>query len=103
MESEANAKLVVVQCSLNHCFFQLQEHFADMFRRYSAPIIALDLVKQHEKRPRESMVGGAFRQAVEVVNESIPLEHKVRYIALDYSRITSIAKGKNKGGKDIGG
>ena len=73
-----------------------------MFRRYSSPIIALDLVKQHEKRARESMVGREFRQAIEVVNESIPLEHKVRYIALDYSRITSIAKGKNKGGKAIG-
>jgi hypothetical protein len=80
----------------------MQEHVADLFRRYSAPIIALDLVKQHEKRPRESMVGREFRLAVEVVNESIPVEHKVRYIALDYSRITSIAKGKNKGGKGIG-
>lgn len=79
-----------------------QEHFADLFRRYSAPVIALDLVKQHEKRPRESMVGSMFRQAVEVVNESIPVEHKIRYIALDYSRITSIAKGKNKGGKGVG-
>lgn len=74
-----------------------------MFRRYSSPIIALDLVKQHEKRARESLVGGEFRRAVEVVNESIPLQHKIRYIALDYSRITSIAKGKSKGGKDIGG
>ena len=80
----------------------LQEHIADMFRRYSSPIIALDLVKQHEKRPRESMVGSLFRQAVEVVNESIPAQHKVRYIALDYSRITSIAKGKNKGSKGLG-
>jgi hypothetical protein len=54
-----------------------QEHIADLFRRYSAPIIALDLVKQHEKRPRESMVGSMYRQAIEVVNESLPVEHKV--------------------------
>lgn len=79
-----------------------QEHVADLFRRYSAPIIALDLVKQHEKRPRESLVGGMFRQAIEVVNESLPVAHKVRYIALDYSRITSIAKGKSKGSKGVG-
>ena len=69
-----------------------------MFRRYSSPIICLDLVKQHEKRARESMVGKEFRQAVEVLNESIALQHKVRYIALDYSRITSIGK-KSKAGK----
>ncbi len=72
-----------------------QEHFSDMFRRYSSPVIVLDLVKQHEKRPRESIIGREFRQAIEVLNESIGIdEHKIRYIALDYSRITSISKGK---------
>jgi len=55
-----------------------QEHIADLFRRYSSPIIALDLVKQQEKRPRESLVGSEFRNAVEVVNESIASPHKVR-------------------------
>jgi hypothetical protein len=65
-----------------------------MFRRYGAPIIVLDLVKQHEKRPRESIVGREFRQAIEVLNESITVENKIRYIALDYSKITSISKGK---------
>ncbi|KAJ1442963.1 SacI homology domain-containing protein [Ochromonadaceae sp. CCMP2298] len=78
---------------------ETEEHIADLFRRYSAPIIALDLVKQHERRARESIVGREFRQAVAVVNESIVPEHQVRYIALDYSRITSIAKGKARGGK----
>jgi hypothetical protein len=70
----------------------------DMFRRYSAPIICLDLVKQHEKRARESLVGKEFRQAVEVLNESICSDKKIRYIALDYSRITSLGK-KSRGGK----
>ena len=32
-----------------------QEHFADLVRRYSLPIIVLDLVKQHERRRRESI------------------------------------------------
>jgi hypothetical protein len=36
-------------------------------------------VKQQEKRPRESLVGSEFRNAVEVVNESIASPHKVRY------------------------
>jgi hypothetical protein len=38
-------------------------------------------VKQHEKRPRESMVGSMYRQAIEVVNESLPVEHKVGIFA----------------------
>lgn len=57
----------------------------------------LDLVKQYEKRPRESLVGKEFKSAVEVLNECIDPEHKIRYIALDYSKITSISKGKHKG------
>lgn len=36
------------------------------------------------------------RQAIEVLNESIPVEHKIRYIGMDYSKITSISKLKNK-------
>lgn len=75
-------------------YLATQEHFTDMFRRYGAPLIVLDLVKQHEKRPRESIVGREFRQAIEVLNESILSEHKIRYIALDYSKITTISKGK---------
>lgn len=75
-------------------YLATQEHFADLFRRYGSPLIVLDLVKQHEKRPRESIVGREFRQAVEVLNESIPLDKRIRYIALDYSKITSISKGK---------
>lgn len=71
-----------------------QEHFADLFRRYGSPLIVLDLVKQHEKRARESIVGREFRSAIEVLNESIVVEHKIRYVALDYSKITSISKGK---------
>jgi hypothetical protein len=99
-------------------------------------------VKQQEKRPRESLVGSEFRNAVEVVNESIASPHKVRYstycgtmflcsflpvclpvetdsinnkvvvlivtllgryIALDYSKITSFSKGKAKAGKQVSG
>jgi hypothetical protein len=76
-------------------YLATQEHFADMFRRYSSPVIVLDLVKQHEKRPRESIIGREFRQAIEVLNEGIGVDqHKIRYLALDYSRITSISKGK---------
>jgi hypothetical protein len=80
-------------------YLATEEHFSDLISRYSTPIIVLDLVKQQEKRPRESIVGREFRQAVEVLNESIEEEHKIRYIALDYSKITSISKGKHKKGE----
>lgn len=60
--------------------------------RYGAPIVALDLVKQSEKRKRESIIGKEFRDAVEVINSTISDEKKIRYIALDFSRMSRAAK-----------
>lgn len=41
-------------------FCATQEHFADLFVRYGSPIIVLDLVKQVEKKQRESLIGAHF-------------------------------------------
>ena len=74
-----------------------------MFRRYDAPVIVLDLVKQWERRPRESIVGREFRHAVEELNFSMPLEMQIRYYALDYTRAS---KSKGQGlaqGQGLGG
>ena len=54
-----------------------EKHFADLFTRYSSPICVLNLVKQREKRPRESVVGQDFSRAVEYINGTLPWEHKV--------------------------
>ncbi|RYY81330.1 hypothetical protein EON63_15650 [archaeon] len=47
-------------------YLATQEHFTDMFRRYGAPVIVLDLVKQVEKKGRESIVGREYRTSIEV-------------------------------------
>lgn len=62
-----------------------QSHFEDLIKRYSSPILVLDLVKQSEKREREVRVGNEFRHAVDYINQTIDDEHKIRYCALDYS------------------
>jgi hypothetical protein len=61
-------------------------------KRYSAPIIVLDLVKQLERRPREMIVGKEFLDAVVIINESLPPESKIRYSALDFSRMSKAKK-----------
>jgi hypothetical protein len=73
-----------------------KEHFADLFRRYSAPVVVLDLVKQLERKPRESIVSREFRDLIDELNNSIPLNEQIRYCALDYSRITKSNKSANK-------
>lgn len=45
-------------------------------------------MKQTEKREREVIVGSEFRNAVEFINSAMPKRHRIRYIALDYSRIS---------------
>lgn len=57
-------------------------------KRYSSPIIVLDLVKQSEKREREVRVGNEFRHAIDYINTNIDPSHKIRYCALDYSHIS---------------
>jgi phosphatidylinositol 3,5-bisphosphate 5-phosphatase len=63
-------------------------HFADLFRRYSSPILVTDLVKQSEKREREVRVGNEYRAAVDFINSSIDDKNKIQYCALDYSHIS---------------
>jgi hypothetical protein len=65
-----------------------QLHFGDLMKRYSSPIVVLDLVKQSEKREREVRVGNEFRHAIDSINNTIDDAHKIRYRALDHSHIS---------------
>jgi hypothetical protein len=65
-----------------------QAHFEDLLKRYSSPIIVVDLVKQSEKREREVIVGNEFRNAIDYINQHIEDGHKILYCALDYSHIS---------------
>lgn len=65
-----------------------QKHFADLFSRYGSPIVALNLIKQSEKKEREVIVGNEYMNAIEYLNSFMPPKHRVRYVALDYSRLS---------------
>lgn len=53
-------------------------HFADLMRRYAAPINVLDLTKQIERREREIIVSHEFRHALEHINQDIHSEQQDR-------------------------
>lgn len=61
-------------------------HFDDMLRRYGHPIIVLNLIKSKEKQPREVKLLGAFSECVGYLNQFLPQDKKLRYIAWDMSR-----------------
>lgn len=64
--------------SVDPTYAATEKHLADLLKRYGSPICVLNLVKQRERRPREGVVGRDFRRAVDYLNVSLPMEHKVR-------------------------
>lgn len=63
------------------------KHFAHLCQRYGHPLVLLNLVKQKESFPRESILGSEYEYAVEYLNSFIddPLK-KIEIISWDMSR-----------------
>lgn len=61
-------------------------HFDDMFQRYGTPVQILNLIKQREKTPRETKLLDAFTDCVNYLNQFLPKENKLDYVAWDMSR-----------------
>ncbi|KAL1605551.1 phosphatidylinositol-3,5-bisphosphate 5-phosphatase [Nothophoma quercina] len=61
-------------------------HFDDLFQRYGAPVIALNLIKARERTPRESKLLYEYKYCIDYLNQSLPKDKKIRYEAFDMSR-----------------
>lgn len=68
-------------------FSPSRRHFADLFARYGSPVLALNLVRQSEKTPRETLIGTQFAHLVRYLNAFLPREHAVQHLPLDYSAL----------------
>ncbi|CAF9911227.1 MAG: hypothetical protein GOMPHAMPRED_007350 [Gomphillus americanus] len=62
------------------------KHFNNLFARYGAPIFVLNLVKARERIPRESKLLEEFTNAIQYLNQFLPVEKKILYRAWDMSR-----------------
>lgn len=62
------------------------KHFNDMLKRYGTPIVVLNLVKQLEKKPHESILSGMLEHSVDYLNQFLPQQHIIRLIAFDMAR-----------------
>ncbi|XP_066557315.1 polyphosphoinositide phosphatase isoform X2 [Amia ocellicauda] len=63
-------------------------HFDQMFQRFGSPIIILNLVKKREKRKHEKILSEELFPAVLNLNQFLPPEHCIDYIAWDMARYT---------------
>ena len=61
-------------------------HFDDLFRRYGAPIMILNLIKRREPVPRESKLLDEYTECVKYLNQFLPRDKKMIYRAWDMSR-----------------
>ncbi|KAF8626659.1 hypothetical protein AX15_004750 [Amanita polypyramis BW_CC] len=62
------------------------KHFNNLFKRYGAPILILNLIKRKEPVPRESKLLDEYTQCVRYLNQFLPAEKQMIYNAWDMSR-----------------
>uniref|UniRef100_A0A667Z4G2 FIG4 phosphoinositide 5-phosphatase n=1 Tax=Myripristis murdjan TaxID=586833 RepID=A0A667Z4G2_9TELE len=63
-------------------------HFDQMLQRFGSPIIILNLVKKREKRKHEKILSEELYPAVTNLNQFLPPDHCIDYIAWDMARYT---------------
>lgn len=63
-------------------------HFDQMLQRFGSPIIILNLVKEREKRKHERILSEELVSAVTYLNQFLPPEHCIEYIAWDMAKFT---------------
>uniref|UniRef100_A0A671X4W9 FIG4 phosphoinositide 5-phosphatase n=1 Tax=Sparus aurata TaxID=8175 RepID=A0A671X4W9_SPAAU len=63
-------------------------HFDQMLQRFGSPIIILNLVKKREKRKHEKILSEELYPAVTNLNQFLPPENSIDYIAWDMARYT---------------
>ncbi|KAB0799167.1 hypothetical protein PPYR_07047 [Photinus pyralis] len=71
-------------------------HFNELLKRYGSPIIILNLVKKHEKKPQEKLLSEELYSAVKYLNQFLAADHQIVYKAFDMAR-------KNKSKADVMG
>lgn len=95
IESEPFAPSSTFQYNLSHIspvsvvdpfFTAAAKHFDDLFKRYGAPIMILNLIKCREPQPRESKLLDEYTRCVDYLNQFLPVGKKMEYRPWDMSR-----------------
>ncbi|XP_061364596.1 phosphoinositide phosphatase SAC3-like [Gastrolobium bilobum] len=58
-------------------------HFENLVKRYGNPIIILNLIKTHERKPRESILRSEFGNAIDFINKDLSEENRLRFLHWD--------------------
>lgn len=61
-------------------------HFENLVKRYGNPIIILNLIKTHEKKPRETILRAEFANAIRFINKGLSEENRLRFLHWDLQK-----------------
>nr|XP_022910134.1 polyphosphoinositide phosphatase-like [Onthophagus taurus] len=61
-------------------------HFNELLKRYGAPIVVLNLVKQREKKKQESLLSEELNGSIKYLNQFLPQEYQIIYKTFDMAR-----------------
>jgi hypothetical protein len=62
-------------------------HFNQLLERYGSPIIVLNLVKNKERRPHETVLSNEFISAIRYLNQFLPPPYCIEHIAYDMAYV----------------
>uniref|UniRef100_A0A6N2KE04 SAC domain-containing protein n=1 Tax=Salix viminalis TaxID=40686 RepID=A0A6N2KE04_SALVM len=83
--SRLNLKPNIMLSKKDQNFEATKLHFENLVKRYGNPIIILNLIKSHEKKPRETILGAEFANAIRFINKSLSEENCLKFLHWDLS------------------
>ncbi|CAH9137529.1 unnamed protein product [Cuscuta epithymum] len=81
--SRLNIKPDITLSKRDQTYKATRLHFENLSKRYGNPIIILNLIKTHEKKPRESVLRTEFANAIESINNDLSEEHRLKFLHWD--------------------
>ncbi|KAL8149161.1 hypothetical protein AgCh_006245 [Apium graveolens] len=84
--SRLNLKPDIIVSRKDQTYQATRLHFENLAKRYGNPIIILNLIKTHEKRPRESILRAEFVNAIEFINRDLSEESHLKFIHWDLNK-----------------
>ncbi|KAG4959260.1 hypothetical protein AAZX31_13G097200 [Glycine max] len=81
--SKLNIKPDIILSKKDQNYQATRLHFENLVKRYGNPIIILNLIKTHEKKPRESILRQEFANAIDFINKDLSEENRLRFLHWD--------------------
>ncbi|KAG4932259.1 hypothetical protein JHK87_046261 [Glycine soja] len=75
--SKLNIKPDIILSKKDQSYQATRYHFENLVKRYGNPIIILNLIKTHEKKPRESILRQEFANAIDFINKDLSDENRL--------------------------